>query len=180
MKSKIIGRKQLLIISLTGALGLAVFVNWYYTNPQRNNLTEPEVTSEVNLGEAQYVNSGNVTQSDYFSSAKLKRTQSRDISKEHLESIVSGSEFDEDTKASAREQLIKIADNIKKETDIENLITAQTGGECLVILDSDNIEVILPDGTIKEDILLKIKDIIISKTDFSADKITVIERSNMK
>ena len=102
------------------------------------------------------------------------------ISKEHLESIVSGSEFDEDTKASAREQLIKIADNIKKETDIENLITAQTGGECLVILDSDNIEVILPDGTVKEDILLKIKDIIISKTDFSADKITVIERSNMK
>ena len=93
---------------------------------------------------------------------------------------MSGSEFDEDTKASAREQLIKIADNIKKETDIENLITAQTGGECLVILDSDNIEVILPDGTVNEDILLKIKDIIISKTDFSADKITVIERSNMK
>ena len=32
MKSKIIGKKQLLIFTLVSAFSLAVFVNWYYTN----------------------------------------------------------------------------------------------------------------------------------------------------
>ena len=59
MKSKIIGKKQLLSFALLIALGLSVYVNWYYTN-NYNNLTEPETTEYHNLGEAQLVNSGNV------------------------------------------------------------------------------------------------------------------------
>ena len=65
MKSRIIGRKQLLTFSLVFALGLAVFVNWYYTKPQEN-VTEPEVTKEANLGDAQYVNSSNIDSDTYY------------------------------------------------------------------------------------------------------------------
>ncbi len=174
MKSRIIVRKQLLTFSLVLALGLAVFVNWYYTK-QDSNTTEPEVTSQANLGDAQYVNSDSVEISDYFEAAELNRTKAHDSAKDYLSEIIADTETDDDTKASAREKLTKISEQIKTESDIENLITAQTGNKCLVTFDSESIEVILPNGTIDENVVVKVKDIILSKTTLTSDKITIIE-----
>ena len=176
MKSKIIGKKQLLVFALTCALGMAVFVNWYYTRSENEINNSPDVTQESNLGEAQYVGGTNVTdENDYFSSAKLNRTKAHDEGKEHLENIIADSSSDETAKAEARAKLLEFSETVKKETDIENLIKAQTGCECLVTLDSDSVEVVLPKGKVNDEVALKVKDIIVSKTDLSADSITVIE-----
>ena len=174
MKSRVIVRKQLLTFSLVIALGLAVFVNWYYTKPQ-GSTTEPEVTDEANLGDAQYVNSNSIETENYFESAELNRKKAHDTAKDYLSAIVSDATVDEDTKASAREKLTKISNQIKIENDIENLISAQTGSKCLVTYDDNSIEVILPKGIVSDTIAIKIKDIVISKTKLTTDKITIIE-----
>lgn len=175
MKSKIILRKHLLTLTLVAALGLAVFVNWYYTK-QDNDVTEPEVTDEVNLGDAQYVNSDSVkSENDYFTDAEINRTKAHDSATEYLEEILNDSSTDEDTKALAREKLVRISEQIKLESDIETLISAQTNTICIVTYDGENIEVILPKGTVNDEILIKIKDIIISKTSLGAENITIIE-----
>ena len=174
MKSRIIGRKQLLTLSLVFAFGLAVFVNWYYTKPQENT-SEPEVTNQANLGDAQYVNSDSVEIEDYFNTAELNRTKARDSAKDYLSGIIEDANSDNDTKASAREKLTKISEYIKIESDIENLISAQTNSKCLVTYDGENIEVVLPEDVINDGIVVKIKDVIISKTKLTADKITIIE-----
>ena len=174
MKSRIIGRKQLLTFSLVFALGLAVFVNWYYTKPQ-GNTTKPDVTNEANLGDAQYVNSDLVETENYFEAAEINRKKAHDSAKDYLSSIIADSTVDEDTKASAREKLTKISEQIKIENDIENLITAQTNSKCLVTYNNDSIEVILPKDTLDDKSVIKIKDIIVSKTKLTTDKITIIE-----
>ena len=175
MKSKIILRKHLLTLTLIVALGLAVFVNWYYTK-QESDITEPEVTDEVNLGDAQYVNSSSVKkEDDYFTDAEINRTKAHDSAKEYLQEIINDSATDNDTKALAREKLVKISEQIKMESDMEGLISAQTDTVCVVTYDGETVEVILPNGTIKDNILIKIKNIIISKTSLSAENITVIE-----
>ncbi len=175
MKSKIILRKHLLTLTLVVALGLAVFVNWYYTK-QDTNYTEPEVTDEVNLGDAQYVNSDSVeSEDDYFTDAEINRTKAHDSASEYLKEIIDDTSSDEDTKALARERLIKISEQIKLEADMETLISAQTNTTCVVTYDGETVEVILPKGTVKDEILIKIKDIIISKTKLGAENITIIE-----
>lgn len=174
MKSRIIGRKQLLTFSLVFALCLAVFVNWYYTKPQ-GNVTEPEVTNEANLGDAQYVSSDSIESENYFETAEINRKKAHDSAKEYLSTIISDTNVDEDTKASAREKLTKISEYIKLENDIENLVSAQTNSKCLVTYNDDSIEVILPKDILDDKSVIKIKDIIISKTKLTADKITIIE-----
>ena len=173
MKSRIIGRKQLLTFSLVFALGLAVFVNWYYTKPQ-NIEKEPEVTNNANLGDAQYVNSDSV-EADFFQSAELNRNKAHDSAKEYLSSIIADEKIDEETKASAREKLINISEQIKVENDIENLVSVQIKNKCIVTYDLESIEVILPKDTVNEEVALKIKSIILSKTKLTSDKITIIE-----
>lgn len=174
MKSRIIGRKQLLSISLVFALSLAVFVNWYYTKPQKDK-PEPEVTKEANLGDAQYVNSDSVEPENYFETAEINRKKAHDSAKDYLSSIIGDTSVDEETKDSAREKLTRISEQIKMENDIENLITAQTKSECLVTYNDDSIEIILPKDTLNDNSVIKIKDIVISKTKLTADKITIIE-----
>lgn len=175
MKSKIILRKHLLTLTLVAALGLAVFVNWYYTK-QNNSITEPEVTDEVNLGDAQYVNSDAVkSEDDYFNDILINRTKAHDSAAEHLQEIINDKSSDENTKALAREMLVNISEQIKLESDMETLISAQTDTVCAVTYDGETVEVILPKGTVKNEILIKIKDIIISKTSLTAENITVIE-----
>lgn len=176
MKSKVIGKKQLLAFSLVCALGLAVFVNWYYTN-QFNQSNEPDVTEKHNLGEAQFVNSNSLTEenSQYFTQAKLSRTKAHDESTNHLNSIINDTNTDKDTKELAQKQLISISEQIKIETDIENLIKAQLKSECLVTYNVDSIEVIVPKKSIDEKSVMKIKNIILSKTQLSEEKIIIIE-----
>lgn len=174
MKSRIIGRKQLLTFGLMLSLSLAVFVNWYYTKPNEKT-SEPEMTNQHTLGDAQYVSSDSLQVDDYFENAELNRKKAHDTAKEYLSEIINDSSVDSDTKASAREKLTKIAEQIKIENDIENLITAQTKASCIVTYNSENIEVILPKGTLSDDVVLKIKDVVLTKTKLSTDKITIIE-----
>ena len=174
MKSKVIGRKQLLTFSLVFALTVAVFVNWYYTKPQNNN-NEPNVSEESNLGDAQYVNSNSVQSENFFETAEFNRKKARDESIEHLNDIINDVNVDDETKIFAREKLVKISEQIKVEGDIETLISAQVKSKCVVLYNNESIEVILPKGIVDDTLVVKIKDIILSKTKLTANKITIIE-----
>jgi stage III sporulation protein AH len=116
-----------------------------------------------------------LTQSTNFANAKVNRTKAHDNAKESLQSIINDTNTNDDAKASAREKLIKLSENIKLEADCENLISAQTSTSCLVTIDFDSVEVVVPKGTINDTILIKIKDIILSKTDINGKNITIIE-----
>lgn len=176
MKSRIIGKKQILAFTLLGALTLSVFVNWYYTNP-KDDVTTPEVTEKHNLGEAQYVNSGAVTYNtqEYFNMAMLNRTKSHDLARDNLNSIINDSNSSDETVAIAREKLLKLSDLIKLEVDIENIIKSQIKTECLVTLNDENIEIIIPKNAVNEDSVIKIKNIVLSKTDLKPEQILIIE-----
>ncbi len=175
MKSKIIGKKQLLSFSLVLALGLSVYVNWYYTN-NYSDISEPETTDNYHLGEAQLVNSDNMSPNtnDYFIKAKVNRTKSHDEAIQNLEDIIKNSS-DEETVILARNKLVNISEQIKIENDIENIIKAQLGNDNLVTFNDESIDVIMPKGSLNNESVLKIKDIVLSKTDVSAEKIIIIE-----
>ena len=175
MKSRIIGKKQLLIFTLVGALGLSVFINWYYSNPKQD-IVEPELTEKNNLGEAQYVNSNSITDSnEFFDNANMNRTKAHDLAKENFNEIINNPNSSKETIDLAREKLFKISEQIKLEADIENIVKSQTNSQCLVTMSDNNIEVILPKESINESLIVKIKNIILSKTELSSEQISIIE-----
>ena len=175
MKSRIIGKKQLLIFTLVGALGLSVFINWYYSNPKQD-IVEPELTEKSNLGEAQYVNSNSITDSnEFFDNANMNRTKAHDLAKENLNEIINNPNSSKETIDLAREKLFKISEQIKLEADIEYIVKSQTNSQCLVTMSDNNIEVILPKESINESLIVKIKKIILSKTELSSEQISIIE-----
>lgn len=171
--SKILGKKQILFFGLVVALAAAVYVNWYYTKPisEIDSGIQTETTEPQNLGEAQYVNAES---SDYFDAAVLKRTQAHADAQAAFQTVIDSADADADSKQAARDGLNALSNTIKAEADIESLITAKSGGKCIVTL-GDTAEVVLEKGTLNDQIAIQIKEIIVNKTEISAEKITLVE-----
>lgn len=176
MKSKILKKRQIAAGAAAIALCTAVFLNWYYTKQSTTPQNQPEVTSEANLGDAQYVNGTNlVSENDYFTNAEINRSKAHDTAKEYLESLVSDENISAEEKDEAKKKLIDISNEIKTEADIQNIITAKLNCKCLVTLNDSKIEVILPKGVLSEEKLVTIKDIVTKNSNVTSDSITVIE-----
>lgn len=57
--SMIIGRKQIILAALVVALGAAIFLNWFYSNP--SVATNARAVSSNSLGDANYVDNQHVS-----------------------------------------------------------------------------------------------------------------------
>ncbi len=196
--SMAIGKRQIVLATLVVALGAAVFVNWYYTKPdaERANtgvtVSEQATQAAGNLGDALLVNSSTIasesgtqasgtkqTQAgagdEYFAQARLNRSTAHDEAAETLQKTIDDSNASSEAVKAATEQLAELSKAIKLEADIENLVSAKTGGSCVVVIGNETAQVIVGKGTLTDTALVQIKEIVLKQTGFSVDKITVIE-----
>lgn len=139
-----------------------------------------------NLGDAQLVNSSGVSESavatgkssDYFASAKLRRNSAHDEAAETLNKVIKDSSSDASAVKEATVALKALSNAIKLEGDIEALIKAKTGGDCVVIINNNSAEVIVAKGALNDTVILQIKEIVLKQTGFSAENITIVELSS--
>lgn len=175
--SMIIKKKQLVTATLILALGAAVFANWYLSKPAEPSAVEGTTTptKEVtNLGDAQYV-SATTASSDTMAGFKVKRDAAHDEAKETLNGVIKDSKSSSDAVANATQNLEKLSSSIKTEADLENLVTAKISNECVVALDNESCQVIVPQGVLNDNVSLQIKDIVVNQTKIPAKNITIIQ-----
>lgn len=156
----VVRKRQIIAAALVLALGSAVFINWYYNRPS--------VKSAVATGKS----------SDYFASAKLRRNSAHDEASETLNKVIKDSSSDASAVKEATEALKALSNAIKLEGDIEALIKAKTGGDCVVIINNNSAEVIAAKGALNDMVILQIKEIVLKQTGFSAENITIVELSS--
>ena len=186
----VVRKRQIIAAALVLALGSAVFINWYYNRPSVKNANTRPSVEEVentggNLGDAKLVNSSGVSESaasgksgDYFASAKLRRSSAHDEAVEILNKVIKDSSSDSAAVKEAADALKALSNAVKLEGDIESLIKAKTGSECVVIINNGTVEVIVAKGTLNDTVILQIKEIVLKQTGFSAENITIVELSS--
>ena len=172
-----IRKKQVALAAMVMALGAAIFINWYYTEPQVQTTGE-EVSTSVsqesqNLGDAQYVAA--TANDDEFATFRLERETAHDEAEETLNGIIKDSSSSEAAVAEASKALTELSDAIKRESDLETLIKAKTGSACVVIIDSGEVKVVVEKGVLTDAITMQIKDLILNQGDFSPENITIFE-----
>lgn len=180
------GKKQLVLASMVLALGAAVYLNWQFAGV--NKLPVGDTSSTVSeLGAAQLVNNTYVetvsddlkqrlssgSSSTAVSEARLNRQNSRDEAMEMLDEVLESVDADSDAKKEAVEQASAIAQNILKETNVENLLQAKGYKETVAYLSGEECSVVVA-GEIKAEDTLIIQEVVMDQTGLSADKITII------
>ena len=178
-----VGKKQLVLASMVLALGAAVYLNWQFAGV--NKLPVEDSSSTVSeLGAAQLVNNAYLeTVSDdlkqpssgasAFSEARLNRQNSRDEALDMLDDVLESVDADSEAKKEAVEQASAIAQNILKETNVENLLQAKGYRETVAYLSGEKCSVVVA-GELKAEDTLIIQEVVMDQTGLTADKITII------
>lgn len=172
----IIKRRQLILATLIVALGAAVFVNWYYTGNSNLSTTEDTTSADYvqNLGEAKYVNAeGQIT--DYFSETRLAHKKSNDTALEKLNTSLKNAAAGTDEAQNISKEIDLLNEQIKTEENLQNLISAKLGCECLVMINNGATQVVVEKGVMNDDTALQIMDIITRNTSLDPTKVTMSE-----
>ncbi len=188
-------KRQILSAVLVVALCSVVALNWFLTESQQgssdSSLSYEYVTG--NLGDslfvagttaassAQDISSASLntittkSSSDYFLNAKLKRQNTYDTIIDSIEELLDEEGMSQEMKGTIKTMISDFKRDMKTQTDAENIISAKTGSECLVVINSGKCEVILQKNTLNDSLVLQISEIIQKNTNISAENLTIIE-----
>lgn len=173
MPNIIIGKKQIILASLTLILGLAIYINYVASSNDGEIKTTGKVEGvSVNYGESQLVNSQT---EDYFAQARLDKMNSRDEAIETLQVIMSGGDSTAEEQEVATEKAASISALIESETQIESLIKAAGFEDCVVYLDGENANIVVKSEGLQASQAAQIKDILLSEVDVLNENIRIFD-----
>lgn len=191
-------KRQLTILALILALGVAVYLNWEYAktdssfvlptqtqaeedallaNAQAEDAPVMEALPDKNYGEAQLVSVSENSSDQYFETARLTRTKTRDEALDKLQQSLKATGLTEEEKAQLKDTLSSTISNISLESDIENLVKAKGFADCVVFIDGENVDLAVktgPEGLSKNEVA-QLRDIILGKVQTSAQNISIVE-----
>ena len=191
-------KRQLTILTLILALGVAVYLNWEYAktdssfvlptqaqaeedallaNAQAEDVPVMEALPDKNYGEAQLVSVSENSSDQYFETARLTRTKTRDEALDKLQQSLKATGLTEEEKAQLKDILSSTISNISLESDIENLVKAKGFADCVVFIDGENVDLAVktgPEGLSKNEVA-QLRDIILGKVQTSAQNISIVE-----
>ena len=160
----LLGKKQIVLAALVAALGLAVFVNWYYSGTDTQIFPEGEAAKDNGIsadspdGEAQYV--GSVSTDEYFASVRLQRDEAHAEALDELQVVLTAAEPGGAAATDTAKAIEELTQVIKMETDIESLVTGKTGSECVAVISENSIDVVVPSAALTDMNVLTISDVI--------------------
>lgn len=171
----IVGKKQIILASLTLFLGLAIYVN-YALNTENDDIKTTKVvnTKTSNYGVADFVNETS-DEDDYFAQARLDRMTSRDEAAQTLETIMGGGDSTDEEKEVASEEASSISQLIESESKIENLIKAAGYEDCVVYLDGTGANIVVKSDGLEKAQAAQIKDILLGEVDVANENIKIFD-----
>ena len=168
------GKKTVLLSALVLALGVAVYLNYYFSSGIPG--TDIFRKKESSIGEAQYVNaevSDGDLSANYFDQARYTRTKAREealgIVKETMVNVKASAE----DKSGAAATIEMIAQQVAQEDSIESLIKAKGFVDCLVYIEDEQCHVVVEGDQLTEPQVAQITEIVIGQSGIPAQNLKI-------
>lgn len=177
----IIGKRQIILAALVLGLGIAVYLNWQYTNSVIDlPVTTAVEEGDATYGEAQYVDgAAEVEETEegetFFVEAKMSRQKARDEAAESLTAMLQDVELGAEQKVELAMRASDLAASIETEGKIENMIKAKGFQDVMVYYDTQNCDVIVKTDGLLVNEAAQIKDIVLKETSMPAENISIVE-----
>ena len=170
-------KKQWMMVALVGALGLAVYLNFYLTGDSSASLTAgnstPTKKNDSNLGDATFVGAG-VQEDSYFGEARSARTAAREEALAIIQEVLDNAGASAEDKAQATERATAIAENVLQESNIENLLLAKGFADSVVYIDGERCSVVVQAAELQQQESLQILQIVVSQSEVAADQVQIM------
>ena len=170
----LIRKRQLILAGLVVVLGVAVFLNWEFSNSDINLGASGD--SDKIYGETQQTGVEVSETSDaYFAQARLNRQKNRDEALESVQTMLKDETLTEAQRVQITQKAAEIAEIAKSEMAIEELVKAKGFRECVAFIDNDNASVVVSSKGLSEEQAAQIFEIILQKTKINSENINIVE-----
>lgn len=172
-----IGKRNIIIAVAVLLIGAAVWLNWLLFSGGSNTTDgyggydKPSGTVAEDTAKP-----SENTVDAYFSATQVSRQRARDEALEVLQSVVDNAESDDGTRQSALTGIASIAEEIRKEADMESLITAKGFEQCVAVLNGDTVSIIVKSDTLQPAQIAQINEIVYASTGISPSGVTIIRK----
>jgi stage III sporulation protein AH len=190
-------KRQLTLLSLMVALGVAVYLNWEYAKAdstftlddatavsaavswESETQAEPvlEALPDKNYGDAQLVSTQTSSSDKYFEEARLNRTKTRDEALDTLQKSLKAADLTQEEKAALTQSLSAVIESITVESDIESRVKAKGFADCVAFIDGDRLSLAVKTGSegLTKSEVAQLRDIILGKMEIQAKDISIVE-----
>ncbi len=104
---------------------------------------------------------------------KLNREQTRSKAKEYYLEIINSDGMDEVAVQSATDAYIKMTEDMELETEVETLLGAKGFTDIMVTINDSSVDVVVGKASITEEEKAQIEDVVVRKTGFTIDKLSI-------
>ena len=183
--TRIFGKKQVLLATLIVALGVAVYLNYYFSSQQPPttdvNGRPTSSTSSRNMGDAQFVGNSSVVSSpestvdanDYFVQARLSRESAREEALDIVKDMMKDVKATDEVKKQAAEKAAAIAQAVEQESKIESLIKSKGFADCVVYIEGENCSIVVRSEGLKPQESVQITEIVTTQSNIVAQNINI-------
>ena len=207
---KLFEKKQWMMLSLVAALGVAVYLNYYFTQEPMLSASAGEGTvsgadiidSAKQLGEASFVgadvsdvpkdtsdvptgsgkvdqNAGNDTAGGgYFDKARASRNDARTEALRLLQETIGSASATATEQQAASQEATAIAENILKESNIENLVLAKGFPDCVAFVEKDHCQVVVSAAELQQQESVQVLEIVIAQTGIAPQNVQIVAAKN--
>lgn len=171
----ILGKKHIIIASLSLVLGIAVYLNYLCagTDFDISTLKSSDVDEVANYGDAEFVDS--YDSENYFAKARIERTQKRDEAAMTLQTMLGGGDLTDEEIATMKLNAVETSKLVESESVVESLIKAQGFEDCVVYLDGESASIVVKSDGLEATEAAQIKNILLGEISVPAENITIFE-----
>ena len=171
-KGKVFTKGHLTVAVMVVALGAAIWLNSKYLPASTKYLGEASYVSTSSDEDS--VQTSAKVETDYFTTAKSDREKSRKEAIETIEETLNSDKLTDEDKKTAISKTEQIAENLKTEINIENLLKAKGFEKALAIISDEEINIVISSDGLTTANTLQIQDIVTSQTKIDLSKIKII------
>ncbi len=185
---KFLGKKHVLLGTLAVALGVAVYLNYYFAQspvkiPENIGVSAGDETeqNDKTLGEALNVNGTDVTQNEekltaaeYFAQARKNREVSREEATQTVKDLMNDVKATEEQKTAVAAQVIALTKAIEQESKIENLVKAKGFKDCVAYIEDGSCSIVVQSDNLTAQDATRISQVVTSQADIPAQKINIV------
>ena len=151
-----------------------VTLNRYFEQLEHQNREQPEETIPVSSPiEVSNEIEVNIT-SNYFVEYKLERDRIRSRQIEILREIVNNPNSVSENRMEAQQRLFLVSDNMEKELELENLLTAKGFSQTAVLIQPSVVTIVVGRANLSHEEIARIADVAVKTTNFDLENIVIV------
>lgn len=163
-----IGKRNLAIAGAVLVIGLAVYLNWFLFRDISSGAPPAEDAGSQNV-QAQ--------NDSFFTSSLINRNRARDEAMEVLQTVLDSGASNEASQA-AMADIARIASEIEKEANIEELVKSKGFKDCVAVISGESINIIVKcdSEALLPNQIAQIKEIAYAGADILPENVVIIEK----